>query len=161
MNRVFITLLVLFIMLGMLPAQEKDSKEFKLSKEEEAILTLTNEAREENKLPALKPSQTLCEVARAHSLNMAKQGKMEHILDGKKPSQRVKEAGYIFKAVGENIAAGTKMKPKKAFELWMGSKPHKENILRGEYLEIGIGIAKDDRGEVYYTQVFGTRLKVR
>ena len=55
---------------------------------------MTNKARAKEKLPPLKLNSVLTKVARAHSANMAKQEKMEHELDGKNPSQRIKEAGY-------------------------------------------------------------------
>jgi uncharacterized protein YkwD len=45
------------------------------------------------------------------------------------------------------------------FEGWMKSKAHRDNILKPEYQEIGIGIARNDKGEVYYAQEFGTQLK--
>ena len=38
----------------------------------------------------------------------------------------------------------------------MGSQQHRENILKREFREIGIGVARNEDGEIYYTQVFGT-----
>src|SRR5207249_3044988 len=59
-------------------AQER----FTMSGPEKKLLDLTNAEREKEKLPALRPSPLLFKVARAHAANMAKQGKMEHELDG-------------------------------------------------------------------------------
>ena len=86
---------------------------------------------------------------------------MAHELDGKKPKDRVKEAGYDYSWVGENVAYGQNTPLSTIFQGWMDSKGHRENILRKEYEELGIGIAKNDKGEVYYTQVFGTPQKQR
>jgi uncharacterized protein YkwD len=36
---------------------------------------------------------------------------------------------------------------------------HRENILAKEFKEIGIGIARSSKGDVYYTQVFCTLQK--
>jgi uncharacterized protein YkwD len=37
---------------------------------------------------------------------------------------------------------------------WMDSKEHRANILMPEYTEIGLGIARDKTGQLYFTQVF-------
>ena len=39
--------------------------------------------------------------------------------------------------------------------LLINSVNGRENILTKEYVYIGIGAARTDKGEVYYTQVFG------
>jgi uncharacterized protein YkwD len=137
----------------------KDQPKLKLSDDEQKILDLTNEARAQEKLPPLKPDEKLFEAARAHSANMAKQGKMEHVLDGKDPADRVKATGYKIASVGENVAWSTGEPVKKIVQMWMDSKHHRENILKPEYEDIGIGIATNDKGETYYTQVFGTKRK--
>lgn len=127
--------------------------------DEQLIFELTNKAREENKLPPLKPNAILTQVARAHSANMAKQQKMEHELDGKKPKDRVLAAGYDYHYMGENIAYGfgPGFGPREIFDGWMKSPGHRDNILKKEYREIGIGIVSDGRGGTYYTQEFGTK----
>src|SRR5436309_7032417 len=79
---------------------------FELTKDEKKLLELTNKEREKKKLPALKPNALLFKAARAHSANMARQEKMEHVLDGKTPGQRAKAAGYRYDWIAENIAAG-------------------------------------------------------
>jgi uncharacterized protein YkwD len=39
----------------------------------------------------------------------------------------------------------------------MNSEPHRENILKPEYDEIGVAVAKSDKGDRYWVQVFGKR----
>jgi uncharacterized protein YkwD len=88
---------------------------------------------------------------------MAKQGEMRHVLDGKNPADRVREAGYDYAKVGENIGVGEKgAPPEDAVKGWMGSPPHRENILNRRFQETGVGIVRDAKGETYYTQVFAT-----
>jgi uncharacterized protein YkwD len=141
-------------------AADTKKDEIKLSKNEQRILDLTNEARAKEKLPPLKANATLLEVARAHAANMARQHKMEHVLDGKNPAQRVEKAGYEYRSVGENIASGTSGATVGAiFKGWMASKIHRDNILSDKYEEIGIGLATDDKGETYFAQVFGAQRK--
>jgi uncharacterized protein YkwD len=134
-----------------------DSKDIKLSEDEQTIFDLTNKAREEEKLPPLKLNPLLTRIARAHSANMAKQGKLSHELDGKNPSQRMKDAGYAASWGGENVADNDGDTATSTFQMWMESKAHKENILKDKYKEIGVGVARNAKGKVYYTQVFGTR----
>jgi uncharacterized protein YkwD len=142
-----------------LAAEKESSEKLKLTKEEQAVVKLTNDLRAKEKLPPLKVNALLTQAARAHSRNMAKQQKLEHVLDEKEPADRVKETGYQRALVAENIAGGRRLPPSGAFELWVDSKPHRANLLGEKFEEIGVGVARDDKGEVYYTQVFGTPRK--
>jgi uncharacterized protein YkwD len=142
-------------------AEADEKSAFKISEDEQTILDLTNKARKKEKLPPLKANETLCKVARAHSANMAKQGKMEHVLDNKNPAQRIKAAGYRYSYVGENVAAGNGWSLEDVFQVWMDSETHRKNILAKEFKEIGIGIARDEHNKLYYTQVFATPRKTR
>lgn len=157
-RRDLLWLLLIALLVG---ADEKKTEKpgFQLTADEQKILELTNKARAEKKLQPLIINPLLTKVARAHSANMAKKGEMNHILDGKSPADRVKMAGYDYSRVGENIAFGENATIPQIFTGWMESKGHRENILQEEYREIGIGIARKDKGEKYYTQVFGTPLK--
>lgn len=55
-------------------------------------------------------------------------------------------------ATGENIAFG-KMTWKQVIDAWLKSPNHKANI-EGDFNYTGVGVAKDARGVVYYTQIF-------
>src|SRR5262249_3619573 len=137
-------------------AQENKSQaKVELTKEEQAILQGTNDARAKEKLPPLQPNKTLTQAARNHSANMASQGKLQHELDGKTPSDRASALGYVYRNLGENIAAGSPLTPEDAVKVWMKSEGHRKNILSKDYQEIGIGVARNAKGESYYTQVFG------
>ena len=126
-----------------------------LTADEKTILELTNKARAARDLPPLTVSAALTKVARAHSANMAKQEKMNHVLDGKDPFDRMKAAGYKYTRAAENIAMGENVTVADIFDGWMKSKKgHRENILDEKCTEIGIGISRNDKGEVYYNQDF-------
>ena len=75
-------------------------------------------------------------------------------MDDVKPHERVLKAGYKNGFVGENIAAGQAFPAKEAVATWMNSEGHKANILNKDYEYIGIGMARNAKGEYYYTQVF-------
>jgi uncharacterized protein YkwD len=133
--------------------QPKQS-EFKLTDAEKKLLDLTNAERAKHKLPPLKPNPKLFAAARGHSANMAKQGKLEHVLDGLTPGKRAAKAGYRFDEVGENIAFSDGGNTEKIVKNWMESKVHRDNILYPDYTEIGLGMAVQGEERVYYTQLF-------
>ena len=152
------TLTFLGLCLVLVAADDPPPK-LELSAAEQAILDATNKEREKENLPALKPNPLLFEAARAHSANMAKQGKMEHELDGKTPADRIMAAGYEYAYIAENIAVSSGTSHAGIVKAWMESKVHKENILNEKYTEIGIGVVKNEKGETYYTQEFGAPKK--
>lgn len=125
-----------------------------LSADERMLVELTNRERAEAGLPPLRPESRLATAAREHSANMARQQKMDHVLDDKGPTERVRDAGYDGFGWGENIAFGQQT-PAQAIEVWMNSPGHRANILGEQYTHIGVGIVRDRRGIPYYTQVFG------
>jgi len=71
-----------------------------------------------------------------------------------------------YHAVGENIGLGGDFTdqdtPERRFTGWMQSPGHRENILRGEFEEVGVGARSgtyqeyDDTSTIY-TTVFGGR----
>jgi len=52
----------------------------------------------------------------------------------------------------ENVAAGQPT-AQSVMTAWLNSSGHKANI-EGNYTHIGIGVAKDQNGSKYYTQIF-------
>lgn len=136
----------------------KEKVVFKLTEDEQAVLDATNVERKKEKLEPLTADPKLTEAARSHSANMAKQSKLAHTLDDKTFEDRVKAAGYSYRALGENIAHN-QQSPKDAVARWMNSQGHKENILNAEYTHIGVAVAKNDKGEPYWVQVFAAPLK--
>lgn len=145
---------------------KKSTKEvadtFEMTKTERKLLELVNEERSKADLPALRPHPLLFKAARAHSENMAKQRKMDHNLDGKRPSQRVEAAGYDWGKVTENLitADQSDVPLEQIVKEWMDSKIHRDNILMKDVTETGLGIAKNARDDIYYTQIFARPRKV-
>jgi uncharacterized protein YkwD len=152
--------LVLLALVASAQENEKKKPAFKVSADEQKLLELTNAERKNLELPPLKPNPILFQLAREHSRNMAKQETLNHELDCKTPFDRMKEANYEYRRAGENIAySGGETTLADILKGWMESEGHRANILHEGYTEIGLGIAKNDKGEVYYTQVFGTPLR--
>jgi uncharacterized protein YkwD len=133
-----------------------DASAFKQTANEMNVFALTNAERKQEDVPALKLNPALSKIARAHSENMVRQGKMAHDLDDRTPFDRLRAAGYQYKTAGENVALGTgNVSLPMLMKGWMDSEGHRKNILEPEYTELGVGIASDPNGQVYFTQLFG------
>ena len=144
---------VLGLIVSVLPAGQ--ARPFEQSAEETKVFELTNQERKGKDLPALVLNPALSKIARAHSENMARKGKMEHKLDGKDSVDRLRDAGYKFMKAAENIAEAEKgAELPTIIKAWMESEGHRKNILSAEYTEFGVGIARDKVGTCYLTQVF-------
>ncbi|MHB1424695.1 MAG: CAP domain-containing protein [Gemmataceae bacterium] len=160
MNRSLFRLPLCLLLLWAIPLawadEKKDSPKFEMTKEERIFLDLLNRERAKNDLPELKPHPLLFKAARGHSENMAKERKMAHELNGKKPPARVDATGYNWGKVSENIAKAEDGEPllSEIVKKWMESKTHRDNLLDKKVTETGLGIARNDKGEIYYTQVF-------
>lgn len=115
-----------------------------------------NEIRQKQGLSELQANEKLAEVARRYSQQMAEQDFFSHTSPtGETPAQRVRSAGIVYMLVGENLFTSTNIPQpvNAAVEGWMDSPGHRENILRSQYRETGIGVWRN--GETYYvTQLF-------
>jgi uncharacterized protein YkwD len=132
--------------------------DLKMSDAEKKLLSLTNDERAKHKLPLLKPNAKLFAAARGHAAVMARLNKLEHVIDGVTPGGRAKKQGYRFAEIAENIAYGA-VTMEDIMKGWMESKIHRDNILAKDFTEIGLGLATNADGEIYYAQLFATPLK--
>ncbi len=128
-----------------------------LSSQAAQVLQITNAERAKAGCKALAVNSKLTSAAQAHSADMAKNNYFAHnSQDGTSPFDRMKRAGYNFRAAAENIAAG-QTTAASVMNAWMNSAGHKANILNCTYTQIGIGYATRG-GTPYWTQDFGTPL---
>jgi uncharacterized protein YkwD len=103
------------------------------------IMELVNGERALVGLAPLELSEELTAAAQVQSEGMAYTGVISHIgADGRGPAERISEAGYLWLRCGENIAVGQPT-PEEAMAFWMGSPPHRANILDPGLREIGVG----------------------
>lgn len=99
---------------------------------------------------------TLEDVAYAHSRDMGDHNFFSHTgSDGLSVGERVTNAGYIWTAVGENIAAG-QLTIDAVMTDWLDSPGHCANIMRPAYTEFGAAsyIVTGSDYPIYWTQVF-------
>jgi uncharacterized protein YkwD len=109
---------------------------------EEQIINLINQTRLANGLNALTVNNSLMNSARAHSTDMALNNFVNHTgSDGSTAWQRMQRAGYVGSWGGENIYGGYNTTPSQAFNWWLGSTPHLNNILGIYYRDVGVGYA--------------------
>ena len=88
-------------------------------------------------LPALVRDARLDRAAQLHAENMARQGRMSHVLDGRGVGARVCAEGVCRIGVGENVAMGQRTTGE-VMAAWMASRGHRDNI-RGNYRFVGVG----------------------
>jgi uncharacterized protein YkwD len=145
----------------LLAGEVEDKPKLKLSSAEQQLLDLTNQERKKEKLPLLQPNAVLFATARGHAANMAKQGKMVHMLDGKDVYQRLDKAGYDWQIAGENLGQTKNATLEEVLTGWMKSPGHRKNILNKKFREIGIGRVQGDNERVYFAVVFGKQRSTR
>lgn len=122
---------------------------------EDQVLALTNGERSAVGCPALTPNAQLAAAAKRHSDDMARTGNFSHTgTDGSTAAQRVTDAGYHFRTMAENIAAG-QASAEEVVRAWMNSEGHRANIMNCELRDLGVAHAVDGNKKVYWTQDFG------
>jgi uncharacterized protein YkwD len=129
------------------------------------VLALVNEARSKKRrcgwtrfdaAPPLAASPALDRAAAAHARDMAAHSVMGHAgSDGSTPAERATRAGYRWRLVAENVAAGQPT-PEEAIAEWLDSAGHCANLMDPAYTEMGVGYAADPKSAagVYWSQLF-------
>jgi uncharacterized protein YkwD len=123
---------------------------------EATIEGLINGARDDNGLSPLSPQSQLRAAARVQAADMACNHFTGHTgSDGSSVRDRVEAQGYSWSWIGENYMI-TSSGPQAAFNWWMNSEPHRNNILGSAYTEFGVGYIYSDEADYggYYVVVF-------
>lgn len=124
---------------------------------EREMLLLMNAERVERGLEPLQWCERCAEVARGHSRDMYRNGYFAHVdLRGGDPFDRMKRADIPYDSAGENLAIAPDIG--EAHDGLMRSRDHRENILRAEFDQVGIGIYEGPYG-LMCTQVFRATLR--
>jgi len=131
-----------------------------------AVLELVNEARRQPRrcggqsfaaAPSLAWSDRLAAAALGHSRDMAERNYFGHADPaGASVGERVRQQGFRWRLVGENIAAG-QGSPQQVVAGWLASPGHCANIMGREYAAMGAAyvVRPGSALEIYWTQVFG------
>jgi len=123
---------------------------------ERQAIEAVNAVREEHGLKPLVPLDELMQVARAHSEDMIRREFFDHTNpDGESAADRVRARGITYRSVAENIQFNNDRDPVPvAVRQWLESTGHRRNILTARFTHTGMGVAADDYGSVYFTQLF-------
>lgn len=106
------------------------------------LTSYVNSARISHELAPLKYNKKLERAAYQKGLDMfAKQYWAHYGPNKESPWQFIAESGYSYVFAGENLAKGYS-DSRGVHEAWMASPSHRENILDGNYSEIGIAVLK-------------------
>jgi len=121
---------------------------------ETEVVRLVNVERARAGLPALTQNWELSRVARYKSQDFINRNYFSHDSPTYgSPFDMLRSFGILFSAAAENIARG-QSSPATVMNSWMGSAGHRANILSSLYNKIGVGVARDSRGTLFWTQMF-------
>lgn len=130
----------------------------------EKVLALINAERAKQGCGPLQVDAKLSQAAERESRDMVTKHFFSHNdPDGATPGSRVKDTGYVYQMIGENIEVNTDT-PEDAVASWMNSPGHRANILTCAFRDTGIAVAVQDDNipvdgvphayKAYWTQVF-------
>lgn len=124
----------------------------------QVLFEITNAFRGFHGLSALRWNDTLAQVARQHSQDMAQRNFFGHQNpDGAAADTRLKQAGYKYTACAENIVAGHE-NAFRTLNALVNSETHRYNLLTPNCDETGVGWIQSGQSKYgdYGTQVFGS-----
>lgn len=114
-----------------------------------------NSARVEAGLIPLERNPSLDAAAQRHADDLAQNGvQLGHrSSDGSNMRQRIAHVGYPIDLVGENWAGYRSVD--KMMDFWLSDPPHRRNILKAKFRDIGIGVSVRPSGSIVVVTDFG------
>lgn len=118
--------------------------------QEQAMLCLVNQAREQHGMPPFTESPALRQSAVDKGGDLIDCNEFSHTACGREFSHWIRETGYLSSEcwrAGENLAWGVDRQGTvgSIFRAWMRSPGHRENIL-GDFAEIGVDLRVGELG---------------
>ena len=124
------------------------------SSQAQQVLTLVNQERAKQGLPALTLSQQLTDIANEKAKDMLQKNYFSHTSPTYgSPFEMLQRFGVNYSSAGENIAAGQKS-AEQVMTDWMNSSGHRANILNKDYKQLGVGYAEGGSYGTYWVQLF-------
>ena len=162
-DRLFPALLIALVVIAGQPARADQAQDQAHKRIVDRALKHLNQQRAMNGAAPLTLNTRLSDAAQKHAEDMSRRDFLDHRSpDGRGLQDRVASAGYPWRAIAENLAAGQST-PESAVQSWMTSPNHRDNMLNRDFLEAGIGYAvpsgegKRPRYSHYWVVVFGAR----
>ncbi|WED43461.1 CAP domain-containing protein [Legionella cardiaca] len=119
---------------------------------QKGILFYINEYRAKRGLKPLKMNNLMSKEAEIHSREMANHKIGFGHQDFNKRIKRIYTEIKFCRGGAENVAYNYK-DAQDVVKNWLTSPGHRRNIV-GNYNLTGIGLARDSRGKIYFTQIF-------
>jgi uncharacterized protein YkwD len=136
-------LLSALLLVGFAPRADAEVERFGRRRQ---MLSLTNEDRQARDRRELAFAARLSRYAKSHSEAMARKGYLFHSTEGQ---LRNALDGYDWTIGGENVGVGGSLETLE--EAFMGSKLHRQNILRPAYQRAAVGVVRD--GDSFWVTV--------
>ncbi|OHA52893.1 MAG: hypothetical protein A2991_01865 [Candidatus Terrybacteria bacterium RIFCSPLOWO2_01_FULL_58_14] len=122
------------------------------------LFSAINAERTARGLPALAWDADVASVAQERSDDMAALGYFSHTSPTGETAFSLMDArGIPYGWAGENLARNNYPADQQvavAIQDLMASAPHCDNLLSANYTYLGVGVAQDGAGMVYYTMIF-------
>lgn len=110
-----------------------------LTEDENELLAMINLERTKNNLPEFKIDEAIQNVAKTKAQDLVKNNYFSHISPTYgTPFEMLRDFNITYKTASENIAGNSNIKS--AFDAWMASDSHKNNILSNEYNYTGLAV---------------------
>ncbi|WYP25310.1 CAP domain-containing protein [Alkalihalobacillus sp. FSL W8-0930] len=135
------------------PQEDADTDAAEFSAEEQQMLDSVNKERESVGLSPLKADPELAEVARVKAQDMIDNNYFDHNSPTYgSPFQMMDQFGIEYRTAGENLAGNQTVEA--AHQALMNSQGHRENILKADYTNVGIGIVDGGPYGKMFVQMF-------
>ena len=116
------------------------------------VFRLTNLEREKQELPPFSRMLALTNAAELRAKETIE--RFSHTRpDGSECFTALDECNVVYRTAGENIAAG-QTTPAEVVRGWMDSPGHRANIENNNFGHLGVGLAMDSNGRLYWAQFF-------
>lgn len=120
--------------------------------EDERLARMLLAARLQAGVPPLSRDARLDAIAQAHAARMAARRELAHDAGDGSPMDRLRAEGLDPGEAGENLALATT--PALAHRALWNSPSHRANTLKRELDRVGIGVVRDDRGDLWVAELF-------
>jgi uncharacterized protein YkwD len=118
-----------------------------------AITCLVNWARNRAGSRSLLPSRSLRRAAAVKGLKVIRCGRLTHAPCGSDPLAPLRASGYPYASFGENLLLGPRgqLTARQVVAAWLESPPHRANVLRPGFRNLGAALVGKQEGAVWVT----------
>ena len=135
------------------------SKTSDISSDQERSIAELNDIRSSYGLSSLKWNEKLADTANFKANDILSRNYFDHVSpNGEMIWGTIEREGYKYRAAGENLAIDF-TNVDDAYDAWLKSPSHLENIISNKYSDFGFGVAEgvyDGKKTKVYVQIFAS-----